>query len=245
VPAVPARVAAAPGSAETGDVVVRLVDLIADPRALARAESVLSADELVRARRGTPVVHRRRVLLRAALRSALGEQLGMDPAAVPLARTPTGRPYLAGTTGHPRLDASCSASGALGVVAVGRDRRVGIDVEAVANWSAAVLGEGWLSPAECAALARMAPADRAVAVTRSWTQKEAVLKARGTGLLEDPADIATPIGQPDGIVCGWDVRNVPVPDRWVASLAVGPMTRPDDEGRTRSAHDGVAEKETP
>jgi 4'-phosphopantetheinyl transferase len=201
------------------DVAVRLVDL-ADDAAVAAAEACLTPVEVARSRRGTPVVHRRRVLLRAALRAALAEHLRLDPRDVPLATTPAGRPHLAleGT----RLDASCSASGGLGLVAVGLRCRVGIDVEAVTAWSDDVLGEGWLAPAEQRALAALAPADRPVPAARAWTQKEAVLKARGTGLRDDPAAVVTAVGRPDGAVAGWEVRDVPVPEGWVASLATGP-----------------------
>jgi 4'-phosphopantetheinyl transferase len=58
-----------------------------------------------------------------------------------------------------------------------------------------------------------------VAMTRAWTQKEAVLKARGSGL-GDLADVATAIGRPDGVVSGWTLQDVPVPAGWVASLAL-------------------------
>jgi 4'-phosphopantetheinyl transferase len=196
---------------------VVLVDLT-DDAALPEAETWLTPDELARARRGTPAVHRRRVLLRAALRVALGNELGLPPDLVPLATTPLGRPVVA-TPGD--LDASCSASGALGIVAVGR-RRIGIDVEAVAPWSAAVLDEGWLAAEERRALLRLPEAARAVAVTRCWTQKEAVLKAVGSGLRGDLAATVTEVGRTDGEVAGWQVHDVPVPHGWVASLAVAP-----------------------
>ncbi|MCW2740233.1 MAG: 4-phosphopantetheinyl transferase [Blastococcus sp.] len=202
------------------DVDVRLVDLAAGDDDVARAESSLTPAELARARRGTAPVHRRRVLLRAALREALGAELRMDPRAVPLATTTAGRPYVAaeGTS----VDVSCSASGALGLVAVGRSCRIGIDVEHVAPWSPDVLDEGWLSGGERLALTRLPHEDRPVAVTRSWTQKEAVLKARGTGLTDDPAATVTDVGRATGVVAGWHVQEVPVPRPWIASLAVGP-----------------------
>jgi 4'-phosphopantetheinyl transferase len=201
---------------------VRLVDLAVGDGPLARAESWLTPAELARARRGTPAVHRRRVLLRAALRSALGAELGMEPRRVPLGTTPAGRPYLAAVTDGASLDVSCSASGDLGVVAVSRGRRIGVDVEVVAPWSPDVLDEGWLCDSERHTLSRLTAADRAVAVTRCWTQKEAVLKARGTGLREDPAAIVTVVGHTDGDVAGWHIRDVRVPHGWVASLAAAP-----------------------
>jgi 4'-phosphopantetheinyl transferase len=206
----------------TNGVEVRLVDLGLDDHAVARAESSLTPAEVARARRGAPAVHRRRVLLRAALRSALGIELGLDPVRVPIDTSPAGRPFVRSTVLGTAVDVSCSASGVLGVVAVARACRIGIDVETVAPWSAEALDEAWLSDGERLALTRLPAADRAVAATRSWTQKEAVLKAAGTGLLADPAATITSIGQKDGVVAGWEMHDVPVPEGWVASLAVAP-----------------------
>ena len=197
---------------------VTVVDLT-DDAALPGAKTRLTPGELERARRGSPAVHRRRVLLRAALRTVLGAELGLAPDRVPLATTPLGRPHVAA---RGDLDVSCSASGALGLVALGR-RRIGIDVETVAPWSAGVLDEGWLDPVEQRALTRLTDGDRAVAATRCWTQKEAVLKARGTGLRGDLAATVTAVGRTDGVVAGWQVHDVPVPHGWVASLAVAPQ----------------------
>ena len=197
---------------------VTLVDL-ADDAALPSAEIWLTPGERARARRGTAAVHRQRVLLRAALRAALGTELGLAPDRVPLAATPLGRPFVAAPGD---LDVSCSASGALGVVAVGR-RRIGIDVEAVAPWTAGVLDEGWLAAEEQRALTRLPEAERPAAATRCWTEKEAVLKARGTGLRGDLAATVTVVGRTDGCVAGWQVHDVPVPHGWVASLAVAPQ----------------------
>ena len=215
-----------PRESEAAHVDIGLVDLVADDEAVARAETLLVPAELARARRGTPEVHRRRVLLRAALRSALGHQLGMDPRSVPLGTSPAGRPYVEPAPGRAPLDVSCSASGTLGIVAVGRDCVIGIDIEVVAPWSPDVLDERWLSSSEQLALGRLPLSARPRAVTRCWTQKEAVLKARGTGLHEDPAGTVTAVGRPNGRVSGWQLQDVPVPDGWIASLAVGAEERP-------------------
>jgi 4'-phosphopantetheinyl transferase len=196
-----------------------------DDARLARAEAALAPAELARARRGTAAVGRRRILLRAALRAALGEELGVDPREVPLTAGPSGRPRLPAATD---LDASASASGALGIVAVTRGARVGVDLEFLAPWRQEllddVLDEGWLCPAERSALRRLPAAHRAETAARVWTQKEAVLKGRGTGLQDDPSAVVTTVGTADGAVAGWRVRSVAVPAGWVASLALAETT---------------------
>lgn len=214
-----------PRDGEVVRVEVGLVELTADDDAVARAESRLTPPEVARARRGTPEVRRRRVLLRAALRSAVGQELGMDPRSVPLRTSPGGRPYLAAIPGRAPLDVSCSASGGLGIVAVGRDCVIGIDIERVAPWSPDVLDERWLSDSEQLALGRLPMVALPRAVTRCWTQKEAVLKARGIGLREDPARTVTAVGRPAGRIGAWQVQDIPVPDGWIASLAVGAEER--------------------
>lgn len=208
----------APTASPATDIDLWLVDLLAGGDELARAESSLTPRELARARRGTPAAHRRRVLLRAALRSALGVELGTDARRVPIRTTLAGRPHLPGSG----LDVSCSASGALGVVALGRGRRVGVDVESVAPWTDDALDEGWLDSDERRSLVRLPLDARAEAAARAWTQKEAVLKARGTGLLDNPSTVGTTVGRKDGVVAGWEIRDVPLPHGWVASLAVAP-----------------------
>ncbi|WP_347059413.1 4'-phosphopantetheinyl transferase superfamily protein [Blastococcus sp. HT6-30] len=199
-----------------------LVDLAQGADTVSRAELTLTPVELARARRGVPAVRARRVLLRAALRSALGAELRLDPRRVPLGRTAAGRPFVVPSVADPVMDVSCSASGTIGVVVLSRLARVGVDVEQVAPWAPEVLEEAWLTDGERATLVSLRAADRAAAVTRSWTQKEAVLKAAGTGLHGDPAGSVTPIGSADGIVAGWHVDGLPVPDGWLASLATGP-----------------------
>lgn len=200
---------------------VTLVDLT-DDAALSRAETWLTSEELARARCGGPAVHRRRVLLRAALRHALAAELRVAPAEVPVSVTSLGRPYVVTSEDVQPLDVSCSASGALGVVAVARRRRIGVDVEAVAPWSSDVLDEGWLAAEERSALAGLPAGDRPIAATRCWTQKEAVLKARGVGLRGQLAATVTVVGRADGLVAGWQVHDLAVPHGWVASIAVAP-----------------------
>lgn len=205
-----------------GSAAVTLVDLNADPEELRRAESVLTPAERSHARRGTSTVHRRRVMLRAALRAALGDELSLRPADVELSTSATGRPFPI-AAGSRLLDANCSASGDHGLIAIGRACRVGVDLERIAPWSADTLSEGWLSETEQAALQALPLDERALAATRCWTQKEAVLKARGTGLFEDPRTVVTSVGRPTGIVAGWTIEDLPVPPGSVASLALGPL----------------------
>ena len=200
-----------------------LVRLDGDADLVERAASTLTPAERARVQRGTAAVRRRRILLRAAVRQALGGALGLPPARVPLGTSGAGRPEV---LHRDDVDVSCSAAGRIGLVAVTQGARVGVDVEAVAPWSSDVLVEGWLTTPERRALLRLPAEARAIALTRCWTQKEALLKGRGTGLAGDPATVPTRVGTVDTEVAGWHVREVEVPTGWVASVATTPRLGP-------------------
>jgi 4'-phosphopantetheinyl transferase len=211
---------------------VRLVDL--GRGAPTAARRWLTPTELAYADQGTPAVRDRRVLLRAAVRSVLGESLGLDPAAVRLL-PPPGRPGPVGLSPDGTwLDVSCSASAGLGVVAVAHGARVGVDVERVRPGTLEeAVAEGWLADPEVVAVAHLPAAARPAALTRCWTQKEAVLKAVGTGLRADPRTVVTRIGHSCGTIGRWSVTSVDVADGWAASVALGPPPPPVPVPRRR------------
>ena len=212
---------AARGRTRRPPVDVWLVDLDPDDSALARAATVLTDAELSRADRGTHAVRRRRIALRSALRCVIAAELSCAPSRVPLSRTPAGRPFVpASVAGQGGLDVSCTASADLGLVVLGRGTQVGVDLERVGPWTPATLDEGWLTDREARAIASVEEPRRAEAAARTWTVKEAVLKASGTGLATPPRLVDT--GTADGaarIVGRWHVADVPVPAGFVASLA--------------------------
>ncbi|MEU2349048.1 4'-phosphopantetheinyl transferase superfamily protein [Modestobacter sp. NPDC049651] len=212
-----------PGSAlNAGSLVVRSLDL-ADPRwDVAAAAGCLDEAERARAERGTSAVRRRRVIVRAALRRLLGGLLGLPPADVPL-HAERGRPLLAGGG----LSFSCSASGDVALLAVTGGPAVGVDVQHHRDDEARdAAAEGWLAAAELRLLAALPEPDRLLATTRAWTQKEAVLKARGTGIERLPTDVVTPIGA-RGRVGELHLVPVAVPAGSVASLATAVRPHPD------------------
>jgi 4'-phosphopantetheinyl transferase len=188
------------------------------------AAGVLAPGERRRAERGAPSVRRRRVLVRAALRSVLGVLVGTPPGRVPL-DTVDGRPVLAGAVAARGLSLSCSAGGDVALVAVASGTGIGVDVEPTRDEDLELaVGEGWLAPAERAAVERLPAAGRPAALTRAWTQKEAVLKAEGSGLRRHPGTVVTP-GTDGGRVGRWWVASVPVPVGHEASLATGTRLR--------------------
>jgi 4'-phosphopantetheinyl transferase len=210
------RASAAPRGRGALEVLVRFVDLAAPPDAVARAAACLSSAERRVADRGTARVRQRRILLRAALRAELGRQLGMPAAAVPLAAA-AGRPAWDAEPG-PGLNMSCSASGSVGLIAIVRGARIGVDVQRhlSADLDAARV-EGWLADDEYAHLAVGPVTERSSALAHCWAAKEAVLKGRGVGLLADPATVRT-AGRTT--VGSWRLLPVAAPAGYAAAVAV-------------------------
>ena len=124
----------------------------------------------------------------ALARLVLAGHLGIP--APTLAFEATCRQCGASDHGKPRLGAagtgvefSLSHSGARVVLAVARDVAVGVDVERLNRQrDFAALAPAVLSGAEQLAVAALPDAERAAAVLRYWTRKEALLKATGDGL---------------------------------------------------------------
>lgn len=207
---------------------IRQVPLDLDPGLLPAARAVLSTPERAHADRGSASVAHRRTALRAALRHLAGEMLGLDAAEVPISAGEHNRPELQ----VPGADLGCSRSGEVGLVAVARGHRIGIDVERVLPWDDGVLAEQWLAPSEQAELIAVAPPVRALAATRCWTRKEAVLKGLGSGLHGPLAELVVGTAEGPVLVAGWLVVPVPVPPGHVAALATRSLPGSPPAGRS-------------
>jgi 4'-phosphopantetheinyl transferase len=173
-----------------------------------RAERLIAAttdEERERAARlRTPGHGERWLAARGALRTLLGERVGVAPGAVELARGPHGKPELLGA----KLQFNLSHAGDLAVVALA-GVEVGVDVERLARSSRAV--ERALTPGEQAAVGA---GDRHVLVMRTWCRKEALAKAMGTGLGWAPERFDTTAPG------DYWLADLPVGDGYVAAVAV-------------------------
>ena len=109
----------------------------------------------------------------------------------------------------------------LGLVAVAHGERIGIDVEHVVPWSDAMRREGWLTAAEAAALDSLPPDRRDDAAARRWTQKEAVLKAEGSGLSVHPSLVE--VSADGGRAGRWTSSRCPCPTASPPPSPSGPV----------------------
>ena len=156
------------------------VSLAGAPSAL--DEALLDDEERARSRRFVRAVDCHRfVLAHAALRLFLARCLDVDPVTVGYEKGLHGKPRLG--AGLVPLEFNLSHSDVLGLLAVARDRSVGVDVERTREVpDVLAIADTHFSAAERMGLRSLPPAERLAAFFRCWTRKEAVIKASGEGL---------------------------------------------------------------
>jgi 4'-phosphopantetheinyl transferase len=164
------------------------------------------------------------IAARGCLRHLLASYVNDDPAALSFRTTPGGKPVL---EADPSLRFSFSDSGGRALVAVMRDREVGVDIERMRPRALRPgLMERVMSPAERAAAERCEPEEALALFYRLWARKEAVLKAAGVGLRMRPArvhvlgpDVRITLPREEGRERGWRVRDVDTGEGWAAAVA--------------------------
>ena len=212
-----------------GDHEAHLWRLDLDAAGSAAAVDILSEDERARAARFHFERDRQRFIAgRAALRRILAAYLGRSPADLVFTVGPHGKPAVENLG----LEFNLSHSAGCGLLAVTRDRRVGVDVERVrADFAGEDIARRFFAPAEVEALAGSAPDQYATGFFRCWTRKEAYVKARGDGLslaldrfevpLDQGATRALAACLDDPSECArWSLREVVPAPGYVGALVV-------------------------
>jgi 4'-phosphopantetheinyl transferase len=159
-----------------------------------------------------------------ALRRVLAHYLDEEPAAIELCRGEHGKPALADPTA--RLRFNLSHSGGLVLIAVAREREVGIDVERIDPRREVLrLSRRALDPAAAAAVRAARPADRAAVFHQAWARREALAKCHGVGLRTPlpatPAAVSTLDAGP-GFAAALAVSGESMPRLRFRALRAGP-----------------------
>ena len=224
------QLAISAGRLPAGEVHLWRADLAVERHRLAQLASYLDQDELARAAR----FHFQRDRLRftagrGLLRQILGSYLDLAPNAVRFGYTGNGKPYL---LPHSELHFNVSHAAETLVVAVARDRQLGVDVEALPIDAA---DDGVANLVFCAAertaLEAFDATEYSRVFARLWTRKEAYIKADGRGmtLQLDHIDVST---LPEGILLyqpelkqwtpssDWTLHTLGPSSRYVCSLAI-------------------------
>lgn len=127
---------------------------------------------------------------RLLCRSIIGRMVGCAPQALTISLTPHGRPYL---PDHADIDFNLSHTTDRVALAVCRGGRVGIDIEQpdrISETEALEIMPFILCERELDDIQRQPPEQRHRTFLSYWVRKEAVLKCRGRGFLDDPRGIA-------------------------------------------------------
>ncbi len=154
-------------------------DDAADPALLSDVERSRAASMRVARARQSFLVSR------TLLRRTLSRYAGVAPHALPIRVLPSGKPRLESPEW---LRFNLAHSEKIWVLAVARDREVGVDVEDFdRRTDVDAVARRLFAPAEIAALAALEGEARRRAFFRVWAQREAVVKAIGAGMLESGA----------------------------------------------------------
>jgi 4'-phosphopantetheinyl transferase len=212
------------------DDVIRVwrVPLTATSSERARCEAILSADERERLHRYHFDRERRRfAIARAILRLLLADYLQAAAPDIGFDYGKYGKPSLAGQENDIRFNVSHSEE--MAVIAIGRGREVGVDLEylrPIENEEELVAAN--FSPREVASYRALQPPDRRAAFFAGWTRKEAYLKACGGGLTIPLAGFTVSLapGEPALLavdhdpseVARWKMVNLAVAGEYAAAL---------------------------
>lgn len=194
-----------------------------NPRLLDAYRRLLSSEEAAREQRFLAQGARLQFLAgRALIRTVLSQYAAVDPPAWVFTCNAYGKPSIAApvSTG---LEFNLSHTDGLVVCAVTWGRAVGIDVERLDRRPDALeLAQRFFAPAEARALEPLPPEECQTRFLQFWTLKEALIKARGTGL-SMPLDrfaFRLAAGQPPQIT--FDAQLGESPGDWqFAQLRVG------------------------
>jgi len=148
---------------------------------LPRASSILSQDERERAARLISEEHRcRSIAAHAMLRAILSRYCGASPEQLAIRRTSDGKPVL---SDYPSIRFNLTHSHGRALIAIARDREVGVDLEQVRQEVDVVrLAKRFLSERDLAFIEYGDPAQRHERFLKAWVAREAVFKADGRGM---------------------------------------------------------------
>lgn len=132
---------------------------------------------------------KRRAAVHDVVRSILARLASRGPDSLRIARTERGKPYLEGADA---IQFNISHAHSHSLLAFSRGASIGCDIEdRFSDDDVTKLGPLVLHPAEVEAIGQLPVQERPAAFRRNWVRKEAVLKAVGAGLLDDPRGLLT------------------------------------------------------
>lgn len=166
------------------DIHVWCASLSASPEELSGYLSLLSQDEVLRADRFYfEKDHDHFIVGRGLLRTILGSYLNQEPAQIEFVYGQFGKPAIRSGRGDKVLEFNLSHSKDLVLYILTWQRRIGVDLEYMAPMADMDnFAEQFFTPRETALINLLSGDQKADAFFKTWTCKEAFLKANGSGL---------------------------------------------------------------
>jgi 4'-phosphopantetheinyl transferase len=201
------------------------VDLDREHDRVLRLNEVLTESERHRAAKFVNPLHRDRwTVARGSLRQILSQYLDLTPEQIVFNYGAQGKPAI---EGHP-LQFNLSHSHDRAVCAISAKDPVGIDLEYLHPIDAAGLVDRFFSVGERAIFHSLPESKHQSAFFHAWTQKEAYLKALGTGLttpldqIEVSIDPDTPAQIISTPIAGiWQIHKLELSPEYAGSIVIG------------------------
>jgi 4'-phosphopantetheinyl transferase len=196
------------------------------------SDELLPNDDLEKGRRYHFARDRNRFLLTRILqRTVLSRYHGVSPKNWQFSANPFGRPSIAASHGERCIEFNISHTNSLIVFAVGRDLKIGIDIEQLRCLTTQLeIADRFFGEVEASDLRLLPPHLRSRRFLEYWTLKEAYLKARGRGLsipldsvafLLAPGRIDFTVNADQGDAERWRFLQFDVFDEHIGALCIG------------------------
>jgi 4'-phosphopantetheinyl transferase len=214
------------------DVHVWNVDLNLDLDRIHQFSQFLTAQERQRAAKFINPLHGNRwTVARGYLRQILSGYLDLTPAEIVFSYGSQGKPAVEGND----LQFNLSHSGDRAVYAISAKFPVGIDLEYIHPLPATDLVDRFFSANEQAIFHHLPVSLQQAAFFHAWTQKEAYLKACGTGLstpldqIEVSIDPRTPAEIVSAPIAGiWQIQQLEIAPEYAGAIVVGVDTNTEN-----------------
>lgn len=169
---------------DQGEIHVWRVSLAQTESCLQSLQETLSTDERTKADAfHFPKGRSQFIVSRGALRAILSRYLNISSHILLFDYNPYGKPSLIAAQGGNTLRFNLSHSGSMALIAITKNRDIGVDIEGVnPNFSCLEIAEKFFSPLENSVLLSLPEHLQPRAFFTCWTRKEAYIKAVGKGL---------------------------------------------------------------
>ncbi len=185
--------------------------------------AILSKDEQTRALQFHTMLHRERfIAARARLRQLLAGYLSSDPIQINFSYNHYQKPFLPDT----QLRFNLSHSDNLVLYAFTLNHEIGIDVEKIKPSYSTLVAKRYFTASENNELLGYEPLEANIAFYRTWSRREAIIKAMGKGIFQYPPFSVSTLAINETILIenqAWSLMPVNTQTGFQAALASNQM----------------------